>query len=70
MEGWACPKCGRCYSPFVRACGWCGPVAITVGTDSWDYGDYMKHGVFPGIDDYIRATGGHVNPWTGKEGLQ
>lgn len=28
--------------------------------DSWDYWDYIEHGVFPGIDDYLRAIGGHV----------
>lgn len=25
MIGWECPKCGRCYAPFVQACNICGP---------------------------------------------
>lgn len=24
MEGWRCPGCGRCYSPFVMRCEVCG----------------------------------------------
>lgn len=20
MKGWECPKCGRCYAPYVREC--------------------------------------------------
>jgi len=23
MQGWECPKCGRCYSPFVMECSRC-----------------------------------------------
>lgn len=23
MTGWECPKCGRCYAPFVQQCSWC-----------------------------------------------
>lgn len=23
MEGWTCPKCGHCYSPFVTDCANC-----------------------------------------------
>jgi hypothetical protein len=30
LQGWECPKCGRVYSPFTPACGWCGPT--TIGT--------------------------------------
>ena len=35
--------------------------------EDWDYWDYIEHGVFPGIDDYIRAMGGCIDPWTGEE---
>lgn len=35
MQGWECPKCGRCYSPFTAACGVCGPVTITGGSTVW-----------------------------------
>lgn len=24
-EGWKCPGCGRCYSPFVASCSACDP---------------------------------------------
>lgn len=52
MEGWVCPRCGRCYSPFVHACGWCGPIAITAGTD-WGY-DYVQNDwVHTGEDKYV-----------------
>ena len=23
--GWQCPSCGRCYSPFIPMCNFCGP---------------------------------------------
>ena len=23
--GWSCPKCGRCYAPYVPICGYCVP---------------------------------------------
>lgn len=29
MIGWQCPRCNRCYSPFVQACSCCGPVTIS-----------------------------------------
>ena len=25
IMGWACPRCGRCYAPFVPQCTHCGP---------------------------------------------
>jgi hypothetical protein len=30
MEGWRCPGCGRCYSPYISACSFC-PTQFTVG---------------------------------------
>ena len=24
MQGWECPKCGRCYSPYTAQCAVCG----------------------------------------------
>jgi len=29
MIGWQCPGCGRCFSPFTPACGFCGPVVVS-----------------------------------------
>lgn len=26
MKGWECPKCGKCFAPFVRECDWCGVI--------------------------------------------
>jgi len=26
--GWQCPRCGRCYGPYVAMCGYCGPNKI------------------------------------------
>lgn len=23
--GWQCPRCSRCYAPFVQQCSWCLP---------------------------------------------
>lgn len=31
MIGWECPRCSRCYSPFVPACFHCGPGITTAG---------------------------------------
>lgn len=31
MQGWECPKCGRCYSPFTAQCLAC-PVQAFSGT--------------------------------------
>ena len=28
MIGWQCPRCGRCYSPFVSACGLNGSIVV------------------------------------------
>ena len=33
----------------------------------WTYWDYLEHGIFPGIDDYIEAMGGYIDPWTGED---
>lgn len=45
MEGWKCPGCGRCYSPFTQACGFCGPQVVDTSTTqplcSHDY-DYNR----------------------------
>lgn len=30
MQGWECPKCGRCYSPDVGQCAAC-PVTVSSG---------------------------------------
>jgi len=32
MEGWTCPKCGRCYSPFTAQCLVCPPLLTLGGT--------------------------------------
>jgi len=29
MEGWRCPSCGRCYSPYVTECGHCPVQTLT-----------------------------------------
>jgi hypothetical protein len=29
LGGWACPGCGRCHSPSLLTCPWCGPDATT-----------------------------------------
>ena len=30
MMGWQCPGCGRCFSPFTSACGYCGPLTVMI----------------------------------------
>lgn len=34
--GWQCPKCGRCYSPNIVLCTYCGPGYSVV---TWPTGD-------------------------------
>lgn len=31
--GWQCPGCGRCFSPGVAECTYCGPVREGLTTD-------------------------------------
>lgn len=38
-----------------------------ITNEYWNYHDYIKHGVFPGIDDCIEAMGGYIDPWTGRD---
>lgn len=28
MTGWECPRCGRCYAPYIGNCGSCGPRTV------------------------------------------
>lgn len=37
MMGWECPKCGRCYAPFVRECEDHGERAIEIPKFSETY---------------------------------
>lgn len=32
MKGWECPKCGRCYSPFVTDCSACNTPQVDLTT--------------------------------------
>lgn len=32
MTGWQCPGCGRCFSPFVSMCGYCGLQGVSSST--------------------------------------
>lgn len=37
MTGWECPKCGRCYAPWVNSCDHCngevwGGITATIST--------------------------------------
>ena len=29
MKGWECPKCGKCYAPFVKECESCNNTTTT-----------------------------------------
>lgn len=31
--GWQCPGCGKCYAPWVAACGWCPPARPAINTN-------------------------------------
>lgn len=35
MLGWECPKCGRCFSPFVQQCDGCEPTPVSSPTTTW-----------------------------------
>lgn len=35
-QGWSCPGCGKCYSPFTAQCFTCGqPTRTSTNTGSW-----------------------------------
>lgn len=38
LQGWMCPRCGRCYSPFTSMCGACQPQTTVATTSNWEPG--------------------------------
>lgn len=32
MTGWTCPKCGRCYAPWITECWPCNNVSVAMTT--------------------------------------
>lgn len=35
MEGWICPKCGRCYNPAISECYRCQPNTVASPITVW-----------------------------------
>ena len=32
LQGWQCPQCRACFSPYTSACQYCGPQSFTATT--------------------------------------
>ena len=65
MQGWQCPQCKACFSPFTSACQYCGPqhrVATTTsaaadnGCEATGCGCGLSHGFATGTPLHPKVT--------------
>ena len=64
-RGWCCPKCGKCYAPWVSVCPQCGgnssPITNTpyIGEEWWR--EYLRTGDNTNPYPTVTLTGPVIN---------
>ena len=59
--GWKCPGCGRCWAPYVEACGHCAEKQLRFEQDTYETPVWRKY-VLPPIDQGQWPTSTCPNP--------
>lgn len=65
-QGWECPRCSRCWAPFVMECVKCAPLAVP--------GPATSPGVVPltvgeGVSPLTVGPNTHRGPWINVPGV-